>query len=419
MKKRRNRTSASDRRPEVRLAKLNRCLLSFGSDSDENINLLVALCGEELEGACALYNRSVDGMLCAVGQWRTPADFVAVDKSEGHICWDVIRGSRDRLCLVRNLPDTVYAETDPNVTRYCLRTYFGKAVSFGGVNIGSLCVVYQDDRVPSREDGEFLEILASAIGVEEKRRNAEDEILRLNSELENRVAERTVQLQAANNELESFSYSVSHDLHTSLMILDGFTRQLVKQYSGQLDENGRYYLQRLNAASQRMKQLTDSFLRLSHVSRGELRRESIDLSALAMIVATDLRQSEPERRAVFVIEPSMKAKGDKRLVKVVLENLLGNSWKYSQKKEEAIIEFGSVDIDGQKTFFVRDNGVGFDMSYADRLFGAFQRLHNEDEYAGHGIGLATVQRILERHAGSIRAHGEVGKGATFYFTLPG
>ncbi|HET6421832.1 MAG TPA: ATP-binding protein [Geobacteraceae bacterium] len=403
---------------EVRLAKLNKCLLSFGTDSNENINLLVKLCGEELGGACALYNRVSEGMLNAVGRWQTPPDFVAVDKPEGHVCWDVIRDRRNELSLIRDLPHSRYAETDPNVRKYNLATYFGKAVTFGGVNIGSLCVVFQQDYQPSKKDGELLEIIASAIGVEEKRKHAEEELLRLNSELEKRVTERTAQLEAANKELEAFSYSVSHDLHTSLMIVDGFTRELVKNYIDQLDETGRHYLQRLQAASQRMKQLTDAFLRLSHVSRGELRRGTVNLSDVATIIAADLRQTEPERRVTFRIPPALKAAADKRLIKVVMENLLGNAWKYTQKNKDAVIEFGSASVDGEKAFFVRDNGVGFPMDQADRLFGAFQRLHTQEEFSGHGIGLATVQRIIERHGGRVWAQGEVGKGATFYFTLP-
>lgn len=414
-----NKREVSDNgQSEVRLAKLNKCLLSFGADSNENINLLVRLCGEELGGVCALYNRVSEGMLNAVGRWQTPPDFVAVDKPDGHVCWDVIRDRRNELCLIRDLPHSRYAETDPNVRKYNLETYFGKAVTFGGVNIGSLCVVYQQDYQPSKKDGELLEIIASAIAVEEKRKHAEDELLRLNSELEKRVKERTAQLEAANKELEAFSYSVSHDLHTSLMIVDGFTRELVKNYIDQLDETGRHYLQRLQAASQRMKQLTDAFLRLSHVSRGELRRGTVNLSDIATIIAADLRQTQPERRVTFLIPPALKAAADKRLIKVVLENLLGNAWKYTQKNKDAVIEFGSAVVYGKKAFFVRDNGVGFPMEQADKLFGAFQRLHTQEEFSGHGIGLATVHRIIDRHGGRVWAHGEVGKGATFYFTLP-
>ncbi len=406
------------KRSEERLAKLNDCLLSFGVDSRKNINSLVALCGDQLRADCALYNRLLDGMLCAVGQWHTPDDFVSVDKPDGHICFDVIRNGKDNVCLIRDLPQTFYAQSDPNVLRYGLKTYFGKAVSFSGVNIGTLCVVYQNDYVPDEEDKKLLEIIASAIGVEEERKRVEEELLRLNAGLEERVAERTSQLEAVNKELETFSYSVSHDLHTSLMIMDGFTKELLERHAEQLDEAGRHYLKRLRAASNRMKQLTDAFLKLSWVTRGELRRETINLSEMVMIIVADLRQTQPDRLVTLNIAPGVKAKGDKRLIKVALENLLGNAWKYTQRNMAAVIEFGSIDVDGQTTYFVRDNGVGFDMVHADKLFGAFQRLHSDDEFAGHGIGLATVKRIIDRHGGKVWAHGEVDRGATFYFSLP-
>ncbi|MEA5112980.1 MAG: PAS domain-containing protein [Geobacteraceae bacterium] len=406
------------KRTEERLAKLNETFLTFGADTQENINRLVALCGEQLGAVCALYNRIEDGMLCAIGSWNAPADFVPRDKPEGHICYDLIRHKDDDLRVLRNLQDSDYAGTDPNVLRYGLKTYVGKPVTFGGSNVGSLCVVYQDDHVPTEEDKKLLGILAGAIGIEEKRKRADEEIRRLNADLEKRVAERTAQLEAANQELESFSYSVSHDLHTPLMILEGFIRELKDRYADRLDDTGRYFLERIRNAGQRMGHLIDAILRLSSLPRSEIHRETIDLSRMVTLIAAELRQREPARRIVIIVAPGILAFGDRRLIKIALENLIGNAWKYTGRQAHPVIEFGLEEKDGKRIYFIRDNGIGFSMEGAERLFVPFQRLHDLEEFPGHGIGLATVKRIIDRHGGSIWARGERGKGATFYFTLP-
>jgi signal transduction histidine kinase len=251
------------------------------------------------------------------------------------------------------------------------------------------------------------------------------------TELEQRVGDRTRELEernaelrrnaaellAANTELDAFAYSVSHDLRAPLRSIDGFSQVLLEDYEGQLDEAGRDSLRRVRAASQRMGTLIDDLLKLARVTRAEIRTERVDLSAMAQDIVSELQRAAPDRHVDWVIAPALEARGDSRLLRVALENLLRNSWKYSAKQPHAQVEFTSVTGNGDRVFLVRDNGAGFDMQYADKLFGVFQRLHSAAEFEGTGVGLATVRRIIGRHGGRIWAEGAVDRGATFYFTL--
>ncbi len=222
---------------------------------------------------------------------------------------------------------------------------------------------------------------------------------------------------AANRELEAFSYSVSHDLRAPLRAIDGFSQALLEDYRHVLDDRGRDFLGRVRAATQRMSQLIMDLLKLSRLTRGELNLGPVDLSAVARAVMLDLRKSQPERKVTVRIAEGLGVRGDAHLLRVALENLLGNAWKFTGKKDEATVEFGAVEVDGTTAYFVRDDGAGFDMAYASQLFGTFQRLHSEKEFPGTGIGLSLVQRIVHRHGGSVWAEGALGRGATFYFTL--
>jgi len=311
----------------------------------------------------------------------------------------------DQVFKTKNFRETIWRQASDIIVR--------------GHPVGTLEVFYLEER-PERDEGPFLaeersliNAIAERLARITERRKGEEEIQKLNESLKFQAAE----LAAANRELEAFSYSVSHDLRAPLRTVEGFSRALVEDYSDKLEEEGKDYLRRIRAATQHMGQLINDLLNLSLVMRKEMRREKTNLSELVRAITAELQKTQPERQMEFVIQEGLLAHGDARLLREVLENLLSNAWKFTEKRSDAKIEFGATRQGGQTVYFVRDDGAGFDMTYVNKLFIPFQRLHSAAEFSGDGIGLAVASRIINRHGGRIWAEGEIEKGATFYFTL--
>ncbi len=277
---------------------------------------------------------------------------------------------------------------------------------------------YSVRALPTADRGELATLVDAFNDMLAQIQAREAALQRARDELELRVAERTRQLVAANRELETFSYTVSHDLRSPLEVINGFSHMLMTEYSARLDATGREYLEQVMHATRRMAELIDDLLNLSRVATVTMHREKVDVSALAERIAFEIQRSDPQRQVQFKIARCAPVEGDARLLRIVLENLLRNAWKYTSSHSQACIEFGCVEHGPGLAYFVRDDGAGFDPASASQLFKPFQRLHSPSQFPGTGVGLATVQRIVHRHGGEVWAEGAVERGATFYFTLP-
>jgi len=272
-------------------------------------------------------------------------------------------------------------------------------------------------KIPLRDvNGEVIGLVGIGREISENKM-AIQEINRLNAELEQRVDERTSQLAAVVKELEAFSYSVSHDLRSPLRSMEGFSTALLEDYGSQLDDIGRDYLVRIKTAAQRMSQLIDDMLKLSRITRSDLHRTDLNLSDLASVVIAEIQSADPQRQVKWIVRPGMMVNGDPNMLRIVLVNLLENAWKFTSRHAAACITVSFVEKEGRPVYYVRDDGAGFDMNYAAKLFAPFQRMHGASEFHGSGIGLATVQRVIARHGGTVWAESIVEQGTTIYFSL--
>lgn len=333
---------------------------------------------------------------------------------DGTPCKDILDLKKE---LIPRNASQLYA-SDAMLVQMGIESYFGTPlIASDGTMMGLLSVMDIRPMALTRWTAPILGVFAARVAVELERKAALDSLHALNASLEQRVQARTLELEAANRELEAFAYSVSHDLRAPLRAIDGFSQALLEDYGDTFDETARGYLQRVRTGTRNMTMLIDDLLRLSRISQAPLQPDDVDLSAMAHEIAARLRQHAPGRSVRVEIAPGLRVQGDPGLLRILLDNLLDNAWKYTGRTDAAHIVFDASDDVGETVFRVRDNGVGFDMRLAGKLFGAFQRMHRPDEFEGHGIGLATVRRIVHRHGGQVWAHAEPGRGATFHFTL--
>lgn len=443
------------RRPPTRtlaVAALAVLALAAGAHLSERTFGFPAPVGALLAGACCLA-----GLLALTHLVRDRARLAeALHGQQGELARaraELERSQeRYRLLFEHNMDALVVVEQDGAIVEAntAAREMLGLRLPLAGQNAHDL-VDTGDQRLPAllkarardgrvrgelrvrRGDGRLVEAEVSAFGYTDasgrhlfgwgvrdltERHRARDQILQLNATLEQRVRRRTSEIEGLYRELESFSYTVAHDLRAPLAAIDGFGDALAALLEDRIEERERHYLQRIQASARKMGDMIDALLELGRLSRSQLVPEPVDLGELAAAIVEDLRSAEPARAVETRVQAPLPVQGDRRLLRIALENLVGNAWKFTGRRDDALIEVGQCgQRDGLPLYFVRDNGAGFDMANAGRLFGAFQRLHGQDEFTGHGVGLATVSRIVRLHGGEIWADARPGVGATFYFTL--
>ena len=396
---------------EETLDKVNKCFLSFGPNPDRNINKIVETAGVVFKGTCALYNKEEGPLLCAKGGWNIPEDLKREDNKEGHICYDVISKNKDEPIVINGFDETPYAKTDPNVTKYKLKTYVGCAVKVHNKSIGSLCVVFQKKRTFNSNELKIFYILAEALGVEEERKKAEEVLEKLNTDLESTVSE----LKRTNKELQEFAYITAHDLKTPLRGIGTLTEWLSTDYADKFDEQGQKQVKLLTERAKRADKLVDSILQYSSAGHFREEQEQVDLNTMLPEI---IHEIEPPENIEITVEKKLPVLTcGKTSIGKVFHNLLNNAVKYMDK-EKGQIKVGCIEEEGYWEFSIADNGPGIDEKYFKKIFKIFQTLSPPDETESTGIGLSIAQKIVKMNAGRIWVESEVGKGSTFFFTLP-
>jgi signal transduction histidine kinase len=396
---------------EEALDKINKCFLSFGPDPDKNINKIVQTAGLIFKGTSALYNKEENGLLCTKGAWNIPESFELQDNKKGNICYDVISNNKDEPFVITGLEGTHYAKTDPNVTQYKLKTYIGCAVKVRNKAIGSLCVVFNKNKTFNSNELRIFYILAEALSVEEERKKAKEVLEKLNTYLKSVVRE----LRRANKDLEEFAYITAHDLKTPLRGIGTLAEWLSIDYADKLDEQGQQQVKMLTEKAKRADKLVDGVLQYS--SAGQL-REKLEKLDLNIVLPEIICEIDPPKNIEITFEDKLPVLMCKKThTKQVLHNLLNNAVIHMDK-EKGQIEVGCEEKDGFWQFSVADNGPGIDKKYFKKIFKIFQTLSPSDENKSTGIGLSIAKKIVNIDAGRIWVESEVGKGSTFFFTLP-
>jgi len=396
---------------EETLDKVNKCFLSFGPNPDKNINKIVETAGLIFKGTCALYNKEEGPLLCTRGVWNIPEDFKREDNKEGHICYDVISINKDEPIAINGLDETPYAQTDPNVSKYKLKTYVGCAVKVHGKAIGALCVVFQKNKTFNSNELKIFYILAEALGVEEERKKAEVVLEKVNTDLESTVCE----LMRTNKELQEFAYIAAHDLKTPLRGIGTLAEWLSTDYADKFDEQGQKHVKLLIERAKRADKLVDSILQYSSAGHTKEEQEQVDLNIVLPEIICEI---DPPKNIEITVEneiPVLMCK--KTHIRQVFQNLLSNAVKHMDK-EKGQIKVGCIEEEGYWKFSVTDNGPGIDEKYFKKIFKIFQTLSPSDKTGSTGIGLSIAKKIVTMNAGRIWVESNPGEGSTFFFTLP-